>query len=430
MDEAEAEAPRARVLLDSTRGTPSGTDSKAAPAGAARLRGAACGGGSSSSHGRGGGGAGPRAVQLSLRLERQGLTDAEAAMLADWCQRLAGTVHVAALWLFDNRLTDAGAAHVARIVRCLPGMLELHLSHNLLTARGAGEVLAAIPVAAPAAAKPGPAAEPAAAEEAALPPPPPAPAPAKPLWLRLEWNRISVDSLCQLLEGQHAQRGLLVDLPAALRAEAAPALPAEALPGYLAEAAAALVQAPTPAPPPGCRSARNSLQYLLESCHARLPWVTCQYQLPSEAAVLNNARSSWQQQRQAGQAQASQRRQWLPQQPQQPAGGEGGEQLGSGLAIPPATPSTPNRAASQEQPSAGPLLLVPDTSALLAMLGAGTNVAQATSFTMELLAGLAGGGRMGRALPTHEQVGRCCVPLVTWGAMPRGNCLSRLSWLS
>ena len=40
------------------------------------------------------------------------------------------------------------------------------------------------------------------------------------MWLRLEWNRISLEGLMKVLEAQHAQRGLLVDLPTAMRADA------------------------------------------------------------------------------------------------------------------------------------------------------------------------------------------------------------------
>lgn len=64
-------------------------------------------------------------LKLSIRLERQALTDPEAAMLADWCCRQRGAVDVLKLWLFDNRLTDAGAEAVARILAAHPGMQEV-----------------------------------------------------------------------------------------------------------------------------------------------------------------------------------------------------------------------------------------------------------------------------------------------------------------
>lgn len=73
----------------------------------------------------------------------------------------------------------------------------------------------------------------------------------------------------QELEAQHQRRGLLVDLPRPLRADAAPSLPD--LPPFLAAAAAAAPAGPTSSP--ASRGARNALQFLIERCHARLPWV-------------------------------------------------------------------------------------------------------------------------------------------------------------
>lgn len=49
--------------------------------------------------------------------------------------------------------------------------LQVHLSHNRLTVEGAAAVLRALPVG-------------------------PAP-PARPLWLRMEWNRVSMEGLMQ-----------------------------------------------------------------------------------------------------------------------------------------------------------------------------------------------------------------------------------------
>jgi hypothetical protein len=63
--------------------------------------------------------------------------------------------------------------------------------------------------------------------------------------------------------------------------------------------------------------------------------------------------------------------------------------------------------------STGPLLLFPDTSALLPMLGAGQSVAQQTPFTLDFLAQHAQQQLFGRALPQAEQVQMCvCVAVI------------------
>ena len=46
-------------------------------------------------------------------------------MVADWAFEQSGTVDIRKLWLFDNRLADAGAAAVARILAAHPGMQEV-----------------------------------------------------------------------------------------------------------------------------------------------------------------------------------------------------------------------------------------------------------------------------------------------------------------
>ena len=55
-------------------------------------------------------------VSVSLRLERMELTDVEAAMVAEWCRAHAALVAVRKLWLFDNRVGDAGAAALAGLM--------------------------------------------------------------------------------------------------------------------------------------------------------------------------------------------------------------------------------------------------------------------------------------------------------------------------
>ena len=92
-------------------------------------------------------------------------------------------------------------------------MVEIHLSHNMLTLRGATALLEALPVPSPAApaaaeaagAAAGEAAGDAAADElresggsGAGEGEAEAQLPAKPLWLRLEWNRVSLGGLMQV----------------------------------------------------------------------------------------------------------------------------------------------------------------------------------------------------------------------------------------
>jgi hypothetical protein len=69
------------------------------------------------------GGAPP--AEVSLRLERTALSDAEMAMLAEWCRARRELVAPRKLWLFDNRLGDGGAAAVAAMLRAHPGIQEV-----------------------------------------------------------------------------------------------------------------------------------------------------------------------------------------------------------------------------------------------------------------------------------------------------------------
>ena len=117
--------------------------------------------------------------------------------------------------------------------------------------------------------------------------------------------------------------------------------------------------------------------------HVRLPWVRCQRQAPSEASVLQEARAAW-----AAQPVPALQRPDAPQ--AAPPGELAAADLDSArnasrdFQTPPQLgPST----APVKAPSGGtgPLLLFPDTSAMLAMLGARQARATATSFTMHLL---------------------------------------------
>ena len=123
-------------------------------------------------------------------------------------------------------------------------------------------------------------------------------------------------------------------------------------------------------------SARNSLRFLVERCHARLPWLSCQYQSPSEAAVLRTARAT-------GGSSAAGARAAAEQAGASAAGtvAEGAAAAAAGAAATagPATSSVGqgvSQPAAQQAAQRGPLLLFPDTSALLSMLGASDRVAQ------------------------------------------------------
>ena len=122
---------------------------------------------------------------------------------------------------------------------------------------------------------------------------------------------------------------------------------------------------------------------------------SCQYQLPSEAEVLQAARRGWHYAP-------------LPPPPKAPgtaetsSGGSAGSPTEAAAAAAAAAPA----AAAPRPRSAGPLLLFPDTSALLPMLGAGAGVSVPTFFTLDLLGRLVAQGRFGRTLPPGEQVRR------------------------
>ncbi len=347
-------------------------------------------------------------LELSLRLERLDLTDIEAGILADWAEEhfQSNTAIIKKIWLFGNRISDDGAAAVARII-ALGTVTECHLSHNLISLVGAQKLLETVPVAVV-----NPKAEKEEANNAGRDTTTKDSGLNNPLWLRLEWNRISLSGLVNVLEAQHAQRGLLCDVPEAAREEAAPPLPA--LPGYLQSAKeggqnnvdcddnddeavqerrsfaeeedAAVAVAATPPVAHSqrqneqkstntnsafTRSTRNQLKYIIERCHCRLPWVSSQFETPSEAAVLLEAKNLW------------------------------GKKENSSSTTTATKTSETNLPVS---PSSGPLLLVPDTSALLAMAGADASVTTPTFFTLEWLFNLSTQGLFGRTLPPREQI--------------------------
>lgn len=343
-------------------------------------------------------------LELSLRLERLDLTDKEASMMAEWAEAAAqqGTAVIRKLWLFGNRLGDEGAVAVAKLLSS-GRVTECHLSHNLITLQGAEKLLKSVPVAMAGAvqqaeaAAPMPVAVPDSSEGAAPSDVTPSDDAhnvlSAPLWLRLEWNRISLGGLVGVLDAQHAQRGLLVDIPESAKKDAAPPLPQ--LPAYLAQAKAGKAAAPMPSIVPRTqsgnsaftRSTKNQLDFIIEQCHCRLPWISSQFETPAEAAVLQTARKLWKS------GNSSRKTQPAP----RPSHGTAQESA-----------SAPNigQEASIDQlfePSTGPLLLLPDTSAMLAMVGADPSLTAPTFFTFEWLFSLSGRNLFGRSLSATEQ---------------------------
>ncbi len=87
----------------------------------------------------------PLPVSVSLRLERMELTDVEAAMVVAWCRDRAALVAVRKLWLFDNRLGDAGAAALADLMTAdmleVTGIVVQGKMYIMLTSGTAAHVL-------------------------------------------------------------------------------------------------------------------------------------------------------------------------------------------------------------------------------------------------------------------------------------------------
>lgn len=283
-------------------------------------------------------------LQLSIRLEGQGLTDREAEMFASWAEEhsASGLLHVRKLWMFDNKLGDSGAVALAGLFR--RGLLEAHLSHNSIGAEGMSALLAAIPATA------------AALKERN-----------KGLWLRIEWNQIPEAALTAALEKEHQSRGLVSNVMKTTGKAS--------------------------------RGHQSSLQLTGGPAHVRLPWVHCQRLAPSAAPLLREARNAW-------------RRQPAPADTKVPAAARISDaQHGKGPpdeAVPVVnTKSSQGKRVSQPEAAdgsgtaeEGPLLVFPDTSALLQMLSDRNRGA----FTMKALQELAERQRFGRSLPPSQQV--------------------------
>ena len=129
-------------------------------------------------------------------------------------------------------------------------------------------------------------------------------------------------------------------------------------------------------------------------CHVRLPWLQCQMLPPAEAPILKEVRSTWQRsQHQALPAAArlaGPRQPGRPSPPAMPGGRPSSHEATPQQAMAGgAAPSTAAGAAalsglpSTASEGQGPLLLFPDTSALMAMLAPRQGMALPTSFTLE-----------------------------------------------
>jgi len=184
---------------------------------------------------------------------------------------------------------------------------------------------------------------------------------AKGLWLRIEWNQIPEAALKEIIGKERQQRGLMCEIPVKRNAAS--------------------------------RGHEASLQFTGAPLHVRLPWAHCQRQAPAAAAILREARAAW---APCPSQSVPQEAHPVPQQVQSPdlRVGERAEGQPSGAACA-AAPSVSN--------SAGPLLLFPDTSAFLAMLGVQQLTRTQCPMTLARLQELAQSSRFGRALPPSEQ---------------------------
>ncbi|KAF5840569.1 hypothetical protein DUNSADRAFT_16232 [Dunaliella salina] len=359
--------------------SPAGTPAPQTPQASVVTRGASIVRHSSAADGR---------VRVSLHLEKQGLTDTEAQLLVAWYkERVEDKLEISKLWLFDNDIGDSGVAALAGLMH--DRLQEVHLSHNAMTTKD------------------------------------------------------------EALEQQLESRGLHVEIPEVVKAQA----------GHTHQQNLrwqSIIVGRTYKPSGGKRGGVPS--------HVRLPWIQSQKQAPSESAVLMAVRSIYQRPKQPALAQARSMPQAMqtaqaaappppvpaqlqpqplppsqmsvppptqpsattqdfppstapaPPSPPRPTpvqGGRPGAPLPprpatDGTSLAPTAPTTNNsnniitdNASGHFAP--GPLLLFPDTSALLSMLGCNVDLPR-PPLTLSMLASLAREGRFGRALPPTEQV--------------------------
>ncbi|KAG1668748.1 hypothetical protein FOA52_014294 [Chlamydomonas sp. UWO 241] len=182
--------------------------------------------------------AGAERLRMSLQLERQGLTDVEAQLLASWYhERASQLVTLSKLWLFENGIGDTGAAACASLFG--PSLQEVHLSHNSMTNTGLAQLLSAVPT----------------VRDKGL----------RPLWLRCEWNVLNLDQLEGIIAEQQS-RGLSVHVPT--------------------------VQGSSSHPTQGGHEMRLDRR-APDGTHVQLPWIGMQKQPPRESAVLRATRNAY-----------------------------------------------------------------------------------------------------------------------------------------
>lgn len=178
----------------------------------------------------------------------------------------------------------------------------------------------------------------------------------KGLWLRIEWNQIPEPALAELLEKERGGRGLVCNVMKTTSKAS--------------------------------RGHEDSLQFSGGPAHVRLPWVHCQRLPPSAAPLLREARIAWRCPKPAAVQHGEVSEPAVPVVPTDsvlPVGDVGG------------VGKIPDAAADDE---GGPLLVFPDTSALLEML----NDRRGGCFTMRALQEFAEKQRFGRSLPSAQQV--------------------------
>ena len=264
-----------------------------------------------------------------------GLTDVELDMISKWHKQNASVLSIVKLWLFDNKITDSGAKHIAQLIN--DELLEIHVSHNSMTNTGAQQIMSAA----------------VSTREATC----------KPFWLRMEWNMINHDELKEFISAIEKEKGAVVDIPRFhLR-----------------------------------RSRGKASSCLINErkiAHLRLPWIQCQRLRPSEAPVLMQAKFSWQDNTNNSAKQCVV-----------------GPVSNFGHCLDPSSGSAPGQVkkALNYKPqdvynSSGPLLVFPDTSALLGLIGCKVKAGSCPFLSFDWLDSLCQRGNFGRCIPANERV--------------------------
>lgn len=341
-------------------------------------------------------------LQLSLRLEKLNLTDMDVEMVMSWCIDMfnEGYVVIRKLWFFGNRIGDAGALAIARFIsqssgmKCgekdhninFLGLSEIHLSHNRISDCGAHCILTSI------------------SEVKNF-------ETGTPIWLRLEWNRISVANLCDIIDYLYEDSGLIVDMPMAAHGCQNHCSSALILPKYycsmtnIFKAPGLIKNQDGDCKLPNQNSespqklmftsetfSNKKLKNVIDKCHVRMPWINSQYEKPCEAKVLQEATRLW--------MKTSHRT------------------LDVEVKLPKDNSDSKVSKGQKEQDkysekkvdisdvvdkASGPLLFVLDTSAVLSMLEAPSSVALPINFTFKRLISLSEKKCFGQELPDEQR---------------------------